>query len=242
VGLPARARGPRGEPARDGLQGHEDLALRRAGRRDGLERGLEPIRRIRAAHGDRIEIALELHGRWNLPAAVRIARAAEPLGPIWVEDPIRMDSIDVVGEFVRSTSIPTVASENLGSPFPYRDLLERAGVAIIMADPSWVGGVTASRKIADLAAASLRPFTPHDCTGPVTLAVGTHLCLHAENAMLQEMVRAYYFGWYAELVTGLPIFDAGRLRPADRPGHGIALREEVRAGGDTRIRDARPGA
>ena len=47
--------------------------------------------------------------------------------------------------------------------------------------------------------------------------------------MLQEMVRAYYFGWYAELVDGLPIFDAGRLRPADRPGHGAVLRDGFRA-------------
>jgi L-alanine-DL-glutamate epimerase-like enolase superfamily enzyme len=155
---------------------------------------------------------------------------------MWIEDPIRMDSIDVLAEFVRSTPIPTVASENLGSPFPYRDLLERARVGIIMADPSWVGGVTPSRKIADLAALHLRPFTPHDCTGPVTLAVGVHLCLHAQNAFVQEMVRAYYFGWYAELVEGLPIFEAGRLRPAPGPGHGAVVRDEIRAWEDMRIR------
>ena len=153
-----------------------------------------------------------------------------------------MDAIGVLAEFVRSTTIPTIASENLGSPFPYRDLLETAGVGIIMADPSWVGGVTPSRKIADLAALYLRPFTPHDCTGPVTLAVGVHLCLHAENALIQEMVRAYYFGWYEELVEGLPIFEYGRLRPAPRPGHGAGLRDGIRAAKDTRIRVSPPAA
>jgi galactonate dehydratase len=203
-----------------------------------IDRGLEPFRRIREAHGDQIEIALEMHGRWNLPAAISIARAVEPYRPIWIEDPIPMDNIDVLAEFVRSTSIPTVASENLGSPFPYRDLLEKAGVGIIMTDPSWVGGVTAARKVADLAAIYLRPFMPHDCTGPVTLATGVHLCLHAENALLQEMVRAYYFGWYAEVVDGLPEFEAGRLRPPNRPGHGAVLRDEFRAADDVRIRSS----
>ena len=207
-----------------------------------MERGLEPFRRIRDALGDQMDVALELHGRWSLPAAVAIARAVEPYRPMWIEDPIRMDAIDVLAEFVRSTTIPTVASENLGSPFPYRDLLETAGVGIIMVDPSWVGGVTPSRKIADLAALYLRPFTPHDCTGPVTLAVGVHLCLHAENALIQEMVRAYYFGWYEELVEGLPIFESGRLRPAPRPGHGAVLRDGIRAAKDTRIRVSRPTA
>jgi L-alanine-DL-glutamate epimerase-like enolase superfamily enzyme len=193
-----------------------------------MERGLEPFRLIRDAVGDDMEVALELHGRWNLPSAIRIAQAIEPYQPMWIEDPIRMDSIDVLGEFVRSTSIPTVASENLGSPFPYRDLLERAGVGIIMTDPSWDGGITVARRVADLAALYLRPFTPHDCSGPVTLAVGVHLCLNAENALVQEMVRAYYFGWYDEVVTGLPVFESGRLRASDGFGHGIDIRAEVR--------------
>jgi L-alanine-DL-glutamate epimerase-like enolase superfamily enzyme len=207
-----------------------------------IERGLEPFRRIRDAHGDRIEIALELHGRWNLPAAMSIARAVEPYRPMWIEDPIPMDNIDALAQFVRSTSIPTVASENLGSPFPYRDLLERAGVGIIMTDPSWVGGVTAARKVADLAALYLRPFMPHDCTGPVTLSVGVHLCLHAENALLQEMVRAYYFGWYDEMVDGLPIFETGRLRPPDRPGHGAVLRDGFRSSEGVAVRTSPPAA
>jgi galactonate dehydratase len=201
-----------------------------------VARGLEPLRRIREAFGDRIEVALELHGRWSLPAAMNIARAVEPYQPMWIEDPIRMDSIDVLAEFVRSTRIPTVASENLGSPFPYRDLLEQAGVGIIMTDPSWVGGVTVARKVADLAALYLRPFTPHDCTGPITLAVGVHLCLNAANALAQEMVRAFYFGWYDELVTGQPVFEGGRLRPTDAPGHGVAIRDGVRSWADVEVR------
>jgi L-alanine-DL-glutamate epimerase-like enolase superfamily enzyme len=87
---------------------------------------------------------------------------------------------------VRSTHISTVASENLDGPSPYRDLLERADVGILMADPSWIGGVTATRKVADLAALHLRPFTPHDRTGPATLAVGVYLCRNGENALTEE--------------------------------------------------------
>ena len=207
-----------------------------------LERGLAPFRRIRDAVGAEMEVALELHGRWNLPTAKRIARAVEPYAPMWIEDPIRMDNIDVLGEFVRSTPIPTVASENLGTPFPYRDLLERAGVGIIMSDPSWAGGVTVARKVADLAAIYLRPFTPHDCSGPVTLAVGVHLCLHAESALIAEMVRAYYFGWYEDLVDGLPLLEAGRFRATGAAGHGVTLRDAVRQREDahTRVSPARP--
>ena len=74
------------EPARAGHHRHEDLAVRPRRRGDGGQlhlgrasstRALEPFRKIREAVGDRMEITVELHALWNLPAAMRIARALE---------------------------------------------------------------------------------------------------------------------------------------------------------------------
>src|SRR5450830_1815092 len=59
-------------------------------------------------------------------------------------------------------------------------------------------------KIAAMADAWQLPVAPHDCTGPVVWAASTHLSLHAPNALIQESVRAFYRGWYQELVTELP--------------------------------------
>ena len=39
-----------------------------------LDRGLEPFRKIRAAVGDKMEIMVEGHGFWSLPAAKKIAQ------------------------------------------------------------------------------------------------------------------------------------------------------------------------
>jgi L-alanine-DL-glutamate epimerase-like enolase superfamily enzyme len=97
-----------------------------------------------------------------------------------------------------------------------------------MTDPVWVGGVSEARRVGDLASLHQRPFTPHDCTGPVSLAVGVHLCLTAETAIFQEIVRAFYFGWYREFATGLPPLDGGRITASAAPGHGVELRPEIR--------------
>jgi L-alanine-DL-glutamate epimerase-like enolase superfamily enzyme len=43
------------------------------------------------------------------------------------------------------------------------------------------------------------PFTPHDCTGPVNLALGVHLGVSQPNAAWQEVVRAYYRTWCGSL-------------------------------------------
>jgi L-alanine-DL-glutamate epimerase-like enolase superfamily enzyme len=190
-----------------------------------LERGMAPLVRIRES-GIPMDVALEMHGRWTVPAAIQIARAAEQYRPMWIEDPIRLDNLGALAQFCRSTRIPTLVGETLGGRFHYREVLERTDVSIIMTDPCWVGGVTEARRVADLAALYQKPFTPHDCTGPIGLAVGAHLCLYAETAIFQEIVRAFYFGWYQELVDGLPALAAGVMTPDAGPGHGISFKAE----------------
>ena len=57
-----------------------------------LERALEPFRKIRAVVGNRMDIMVEFHSLWRLPAQ-RIAQALAEFDTFWHEDPIRMDSL-----------------------------------------------------------------------------------------------------------------------------------------------------
>ena len=67
------------------------------------------------------------------------------------------------------------------------------------------------------------PVTAHDATGifPVALWAAAHLMLHIPNAMCLETVRAYYNGWYNDVVTERIPINAGMLTlprsPACRP-------------------------
>jgi L-alanine-DL-glutamate epimerase-like enolase superfamily enzyme len=113
----------------------------------------------------------------------------------------------------------------------------RLGAArIVMFDVGWVGGLTEAKKVATLAESHDLPIAPHDCTGPVVLTAGTNLSLNAPNALLQETVRAYYTGWYRDIVTELPTVTAGSITAARGPGLGTALRQGVTAREDARVR------
>lgn len=188
-----------------------------------LEQGLQPFRQIREAVGMRMEIAVELHSRWNLPSAIRIASALEEIRPMWYEDPIRMDNPEALAEFAGRTRVPTTASETITGRYAFREMLEKQAVGIVMFDPGWVGGISEARRIANLADAYHRPVAPHDCTGPVAYTVGTHLCLATPNAMIQEGVRAYYHGWYQDVITQLPETERGFVAAPSGPGLGTRL-------------------
>lgn len=192
-----------------------------------MKRAIEPFEKIRRAVGDRMEIMVEFHSLWNLPAAKRIARALEPYAPTWYEDPIRMNSPQALAEYARSTPVWVCASETLGSRFPYKELLERDAVDVVMVDVAWTGGLTEARKIAALADTWHRPFAPHDCTGPVAFAAAVHASISQPNTLIQEVVRAFTTGWYRELVTAVPRIDDGYVYPMEGPGLGLELQPAV---------------
>ena len=201
-----------------------------------LKKALEPFEKIRKSVGDKIEIHVELHSLWNLPAALRIAEAVRQFDPFWIEDPMKMDNLDALANFTRQAHMPVAASETLGTRWAFRELFAKEACTIAMLDVGWTGGISEARKIASMAEAHQLAVAPHDCVGPVQLAASVHLAQHLSNTLVQEVVRAFYFGWYQELVTDLPPLDRGSICATDLPGIGTRLRPEVKSRADATVR------
>ena len=88
-------------------------------------------------------------------------------------------------------------------------------MSVVMADLCWTGGLTEGRKIAAMAdtyhQARSRRMTAwaRSVSSPASTPAFSQ-----PNTLIQESVRAFYTGWYRELVTVMPI-DRERLRVAD---------------------------
>jgi galactonate dehydratase len=217
-----------------------DIAAERTGGLDisaaELKGALEPFEKIRKAVGDRIDIMVEFHSLWQLPAAQRIARALAPYDTYWHEDPVRMDSLETLKAYAPHSTAMICASETLAYPHAFRDYLATGVAGVAMLDLSWCGGLSEARKIAGMAEAHHIPVAPHDCTGPVVFMASCHFSLHARNALIQESVRAFYTGWYTELVTDLPIVKDGHITLPDAPGLGLKLLPGLKGRADAVVR------
>jgi L-alanine-DL-glutamate epimerase-like enolase superfamily enzyme len=174
-----------------------------------------------------MEIMVEGHGHWSLPAAIRIAKAVEDFEPLWIEDLIRPDSVGALVELRRSTRTPMLVSEMLMTRYEYQPVLEARAADIVMVDPSWCGGISEARKIGQMAETHNLPVTFHDCAGPINLFAGLHLALNAPNAIYQETVRAFIRTFYPDLVTTNISIEDGFALPPTGPGLGTALLPEV---------------
>ena len=192
-----------------------------------LKKALRPFEQIRKAVGDRMDIHVEFHSMWQLPAAIRIAKALEPFDPYWYEDPVKMNNLDALADYARRTDVWVTASETLATRWGFRALFEKQAVSVCMLDVGWAGGLSESKKIATMAEAYQLPVAPHDCTGPVLLTASVHLSMNCPNTLVQEMVRAFYYDWYGKLVTQLPPVKDGFITAPKGPGLGTKLQPAV---------------
>lgn len=192
-----------------------------------LEFGVHIIREIREAVAGEMEIALEGHACWNLPSAIRIARAVEPYNLMWLEDMIPADNTGALKQLRDSTSTPLCVSERLFTRHQFLPVMEQRAADIIMPDICWAGGISELMKIGTLASAYQLPVAPHNCGGPVQTAAYAHACTTLPNLMILESVRSFYHSYYEQLVDRIPRIEQGCLLVEDLPGLGICLSERL---------------
>jgi L-alanine-DL-glutamate epimerase-like enolase superfamily enzyme len=214
-------------------------AVKTGGRHIGLadlKRTVGLVEAIRSAVGDRIDVMIEYHGLWQLPAALQVAHALADLDIYWHEDPIAMHHLDDLARYKGRVSGRVTGSENLGTRAWYREAFGRGAIDVAHFDMAWIGGLTEGRKVAALAETFDRPIAPHDCTGPVLLVANTHLMFATPNALILETVRAHYRTYYRDLVTTLPRIEHGYAYPMTDPGLGTELHPDLKKRPDATTR------
>jgi galactonate dehydratase len=195
-----------------------------------IDRLLADLAEFREAIGPDVDFAIDLHGRFSVPESIRVIPLLEPLRPAFVEEPLRPEHSDRIGDIVRATRVPIATGERLYSRNEYRAVLE-AGIAIAQPDLSHAGGITECFRIATGAEVYDVQIAPHCPLGPVALAACLQLDLAIPNFYAQEHtadLRAGSSGDLAILANPevLAVVDGhiGRLTGA---GLGIEIDEDA---------------
>jgi galactonate dehydratase len=190
---------------------------------EDLEKAINPLRKIREVLGSAIEIAVEFHGQWNLPCAIRIARALEEYQVLWLEDPMNPDHLDAYEHLVHETNIPLMLSERLMTRYQFLPVMQRKLAQIINPDVEWCGGISEAKKIASLAETFHLPVAFHNYGGPILNFASAHVATAINNLMMLETGRDLISQWTGDIITQpIRISDGYMMRP-DGPGLGVSL-------------------
>ena len=97
----------------------------------------------------------------------------------------------------------------------------------VMIDPTWVGGISETRRIAELAQLYNVPVLMHDCTGPLTLLAGLQIAMANAGVTYQECVRAHLPTLYPQLIDEPIAAVDGAIEPPRRSGIGARWHESL---------------
>ena len=192
-----------------------------------IERAVQPLRDIRDKVGMDLDIFVDGHAHFQLPAALRIADALREVKPLWLEDVLKMDNLDTLADFRRQSGMPISASEMLLTRADYNEALRKNAADYVMIDPTWVGGISETARIAHLAQTYNIPVSMHDCTGPLTLFAGLHVGAAVANCCYQETVRAQIQTIYHELIDTEVRIANGYVDVPRGPGLGVRLNPDL---------------
>jgi galactonate dehydratase len=190
--------------------------------------------------GDDRDVAVDLHGRFTLGTARRLARLLEPLSPFFLEEPVAPENSHLIGQVVSSTVTPVSTGERLYTRQEFLPLLQ-AGIAVAQPDLSHAGGISEVRRIASLCETFDVALAPHCPLGPIALASCLQVAFASPNHLIQEQSIGIHYNEGAEVLDylvdpepfrfvdghverftgpGLGIdVDEARVREADRRGH-----------------------
>jgi L-alanine-DL-glutamate epimerase-like enolase superfamily enzyme len=192
-----------------------------------IEKAVQPLREIRDKVGMDLDILVDGHAHFQLPAALRIADALREIQPLWLEDILKMDNLRTLADFRRQSRMPISASEMLLTRVDYNEVLMSNAADYVMIDPTWVGGISETVRIAHLAQTYNIPVSMHDCTGPLTLFAGLHVGAAIANCCYQETVRAQIQTVYRELIDTEVNISGGYIDLPTGSGLGVRLHPEL---------------
>ena len=166
---------------------------------------------VRAAVGDGFELMVDANQCFTVGEALRRARAYEPFGLAWFEEPLPAEDLGGHVELARHTSIPIAVGESLYSAAHFREYLERRACSIVQVDVARIGGITPWLKVAHLAEAFNVAVCPH-------FLMELHVSLSAAvpNARWVE-----YIPQLDDVTASRLVIDAGHALPPACPGLGI---------------------
>lgn len=189
-----------------------------------VERVAERFAAMREGAGREVDIAIDFHGAVPPQTAALLIKALEPYQPLFIEEPVQCQNVDVLADLAHKTHIPIAAGERLFTKWAFRELLEKRAASILQPDIAHVGGIFEGRLIAGMAEAYYAAIAPHCPLGPVALAACVQLDAATPNFLAQEQVSL------GEGYLKQPLeFKDGYINLPTAPGLGIELDEAALA-------------
>jgi galactonate dehydratase len=178
----------------------------------------------REAVGEEIDIAVHCHNELDTPSAIGVAKAVEPMNPLFIEDALNPTFSEGWMALRRSTRVPLLTGEKLELVRGFRPFLDNQAVDIIHPDLAFAGGITGVKKIADFAALTRTPVALHNVGSLVLTYANAHFGSSIQNFYRSESQLGRPNHYIEAMAAGSPPeVRKGFLKVPTGPGLGLEI-------------------
>ena len=201
----------------------------------GVDEIAKGFSNMREALGPEFDIAVHCHWEFDFDSALRVARAVEPMRPIWLEDPLPIAYNEQWVKLTEQSPVPILTGENLYTRDDFRPFIVNQGVNMIEIDVSMAGGLLEAKKIADLAELYYIPVCTHNVASPIATIASANFAASVREFVAHEAFIMNPKNRAGDGINGDPdvlgydkeMIKNGHIQLSDRPGFGIELNEEL---------------
>jgi len=202
-------------------------AMNRTASNAEIDNMVKRVALVRQSFDQRVDVAADMHGRYDLTTAKRVACELESFKLLWLEEPLPPENVDALRDVRESTRTPIACGENLFLRHGFREILEKRAADIIEPDIQKCGGLLEARKIADMAHTYYVPVAPHCVVSPVGTMASCHVCAAIPNFLILEWHWLKRLRLWRDFVKEGEIISEGFIAVPNRPGIGVEMNEEA---------------
>jgi mannonate dehydratase len=194
-----------------------------------MRRGVKLIEEARKALGEEVGLLHDMHERYPPNMAVQFAKAVEPFGLFFLEDPVSPEDIAYFRQIRSQCSTPLAMGELFNSPHEWSPLIQERLIDYMRMHVTQMGGLTPARKVAafgEINGVKTAWHGPGDVS-PIGHAANVTLDLACYNFGIQEY--SAFNDRTKEVFDGCPVMKEGYLYANEKPGWGIEVDEKAAA-------------
>jgi len=203
-------------------QGYAALKLRIGDRPDD---DVARMAAVRAAVGDAVTLFVDANCQYELRDYQRILPALQEIGAGWLEEPLHPERRRQLGELRGRTRIPIAAGENFHTAMEFADAVFTPLVDIVQPDVSKMGGITALKQVADMAATAGVGLAPHTSHTALNYAATLHVMAASPSSYVYEGTHSD--NPFDDIFGGARFVVDGRASAPDGPGLGVTVDEDL---------------
>ena len=188
-----------------------------------LEHDVGCVAAVREAVGPDFDILLDTHGSPTPELSLEFARRVAPYRPLFIEEPVKVGSVEALLEVSRRSPVPIATGEKLFTLRDFKPIIDQRACAVLQPDVAHCFGITHTLDIAKAADQAQILMAPHGAGGPLFYAATLAMDAATNPFLIQE---TNYFEQFDRYVEHDWKIQDGYVNLSDRPGLGVEVKEQ----------------